>query len=85
MTSSLYASTMTAACYFDHGGTSIDIVDAFPKPILKEGELLIKVLATSVNPIDIKLHQNNFRESIMPLPKVPGKDFCGIVKEYSGQ
>ena len=83
MAKSLFASTMKAACYFDHGGSPIDVVHSFPKPILKNGDLLIKILASSVNPIDIKLHQNNFRESVLPLPKVPGRDFCGVVVEMS--
>jgi NADPH:quinone reductase-like Zn-dependent oxidoreductase len=83
MASDLYANTMKAACYFDHGGAPIDIVDSFPKPVIKDGELLIKVLTASVNPIDIKLHQNNFSGLIMRMPKVPGCDFCGIVEEIA--
>lgn len=81
MASDLFASTMKAACFFQHGGAQIDIVNSFPKPILRKGDLLIKILAASVNPVDIKLHQNNFWESVLPLPKVPGRDFCGIIEE----
>lgn len=83
MSSDLFASTMKAGCYFQHGGAQIDIVQSFPRPILSNGDVLIKVLTASVNPVDIKLHQNNFRESILHLPKVPGRDFCGIIEEMS--
>jgi NADPH:quinone reductase-like Zn-dependent oxidoreductase len=83
MAPDLYASTMKAACYFEDGGAPIDIiVDSF-KPAIKDGEILVKVLTASVNPIYIKLHQNNFIGSIMRMPKVPGCDFCGIVEEIS--
>lgn len=83
MSSDLFASTMKAACYFQHGGAQIDIVHSYPKPILQPGDLLIKVMTASVNPVDIKLHQNNFRNNVLPLPKVPGRDFCGVVEEMS--
>lgn len=81
MSSSLYASTMTAACYFGHGGAGLEIVHSFPRPTIKEGDVLVKISAASVNPIDIKLHQNNIRKSVMPLPKIPGVDFSGVVEQ----
>lgn len=51
------------------------------KPAINENELLIKVTATTVNPLDMKL-RSGAMQKIMPiqLPFIPGSDVAGIVE-----
>lgn len=53
-----------------------------PEPVAGENQLLIKVKAVSINPVDYKI--NNADTRILPgakLPKIVGTDFAGIVKK----
>ena len=52
-------------------------VEAVPDPIVTRGEAKIKVLASSVNPSDVKNIQGKMQGTI--LPRIPGRDFAGIV------
>jgi NADPH:quinone reductase-like Zn-dependent oxidoreductase len=51
-----------------------------PMPEPGPGEVLIKVAATSVNPVDSKIRRGELRE-IMPVsfPAIPGRDVAGTV------
>jgi len=52
-----------------------------PKPLIQSNELLIKVLAAGVNPIDTKIRDgSSFVAQQLPLPSGLGFDVCGIVK-----
>lgn len=53
-----------------------------PKPLPKEGEVLIEMHATSINPIDWKLREGHLKE-MMPFkfPIILGWDAAGIVSE----
>ena len=53
-----------------------------PVPQPSAGQVLIRVQAASINPIDYKLASGAFRQS-MPLnfPWIPGGDFSGVVEE----
>jgi NADPH:quinone reductase len=47
-----------------------------PRPEPGEGEALIEIKATAVNPSDVKNVAGSFNS---PLPRVPGRDFAGVV------
>jgi NADPH2:quinone reductase len=47
-----------------------------PLPVPGPGEVLIKVLASGINPSDIKNVAGHFKSV---LPRVPGRDFAGVV------
>lgn len=53
-----------------------------PKPSLKEGQVLVEVLAASINAIDWKLSKG-FLQKTTPLvfPFTLGGDFAGVIKE----
>merc|ERR1712118_152206 len=56
-------------------GSKVQVVSDRPVPAPGSGEVLIKVAASSVNPVDWKLMS-------MPLwPKVAGFDVSGVVQE----
>ncbi|PZR41123.1 MAG: zinc-binding alcohol dehydrogenase family protein [Azospira oryzae] len=51
------------------------------KPSPKDHELLVKVKAVSVNPVDFKIRQNSARNIVLDQPKVIGWDAVGVVEE----
>ena len=52
----------------------------FPRPSCSRGEVLVRVLATSVNHLDITTRDGTARVEF-PLPHIPGCDAAGIVEE----
>jgi NADPH:quinone reductase-like Zn-dependent oxidoreductase len=80
--------TMRAATVKQHGGTidaDIQVVDDFPRPALrrKKGEMIIRVLACSLAPGDLRVHRGDCDLLQSPgfFPYVPGGDVCGYVEE----
>ncbi len=68
------------AAFFDTTGTPDVIrVGDFPTPKPKEGEVLVRVTAASINPIDTYIRSG---AAPMPLPKpaITGTDFAGVVE-----
>lgn len=80
--------TMRAWQYSKYGGGASALVEVHdhPVPKPKKGELLIKVQAASVNPVDWKM-QEGIMKPILPgkFPCVPGMDVAGtVVKAGAG-
>ncbi|HWW22676.1 MAG TPA: NADP-dependent oxidoreductase [Edaphobacter sp.] len=73
---------MKAVVLHEYGGPDKLTYEDVPDPKAGEGEVLVRVAATSVNPIDYKLRSGSFR-AFMPLelPAILGNDFSGIVRE----
>jgi NADPH:quinone reductase-like Zn-dependent oxidoreductase len=72
---------MKAIQYNAFGNSEVIEVVEIPMPKIKnENEVLIKVAAASVNPLDIKI-RSGYMQQIRPvsLPFVPGVDVAGIV------
>ncbi len=57
----------------------IDFEIEIPKPV--GHEILVKVKAAGVNPVDYKIRQNSAKEKMLQDPKVIGWDAAGIVEE----
>ncbi|WP_231489747.1 zinc-binding alcohol dehydrogenase family protein [Pedobacter sp. Leaf170] len=57
------------------------IAFATEKPSASGRELLIKIAAISVNPVDFKIRQNSAKDKVLEQPKVIGWDAVGIVEE----
>jgi NADPH:quinone reductase-like Zn-dependent oxidoreductase len=57
-----------------------------PEPKLRSGDVLVAIQAASVNPIDVKIRDGDFK-LILPyqLPLVLGNDFAGTVKAVGAQ
>ncbi|KAL4443657.1 hypothetical protein ABPG75_011394 [Micractinium tetrahymenae] len=66
---------------FGEAGEVLRLVEDQPMPQRKPGEVLVKVAATSVNPIDYKIRRGDFPRLFVALPKVPGGDVAGVVAE----
>lgn len=54
-------------------------VEESPRPTLEVGGALVRVKATGLNPSDLLNVQGKFPQTI--LPRIPGRDFSGIVEE----
>ena len=70
---------MKAARIHRFGGPDVIAIDDLPDPEPKPGEVLIRVHAASVNPVDYKIRQGGF----LPEDKLPialGRDVAGIVE-----
>jgi len=75
-------STMKAVRFHEYGGSDVLRYEDVPRPEPGKGEVLVKVHATSVNPVDVAIragHLRAFRE--YPLPFILGWDFSGVIEE----
>lgn len=50
------------------------------KPIPVGHELLVKISAISVNPVDFKIRQNSAKDTVLENPKIIGWDAVGVVE-----
>ncbi len=71
------------ALQFDAVGSldRLSLVD-LPRPEPAPGEVLVRVEGAGVNPSDVKNVQGRFPYTT--LPRIPGRDFAGIVEEGPG-
>jgi NADPH:quinone reductase-like Zn-dependent oxidoreductase len=73
--------TMKAVRFHTYGAPDVLVYEDVPKPEPGAGEVLVKVYATSVNPIDWKIragHLRGFRD--YPLPFILGWDVSGVIE-----
>src|SRR5512133_3853138 len=69
---------MQAIHIHNYGGPDVLRLEDVPRPVPGPNELLIRVHAASVNPVDWKMRQGMINHR---LPFVPGWDVSGIVDE----
>jgi NADPH:quinone reductase-like Zn-dependent oxidoreductase len=73
---------MNAVVLHEYGGPGKLKYEDVKDPIAGEGELLIRVTASSVNPIDYKLRSGAMKEFWpLELPTILGRDISGVVRE----
>jgi NADPH:quinone reductase-like Zn-dependent oxidoreductase len=72
---------MKAVRIHEFGGPEALIYEDAPKPEPKEGEVLIRVAAVGINPVDW-MTQSGVMEQIVPhsLPLIPGWDVAGVME-----
>src|SRR5262249_8667894 len=71
---------MKAVCLEHFGGPEALQLEEIDRPVPQDAELLIRVHAASVNPVDYKIRAGQYpavKES--SLPKVLGRDVSGVV------
>ncbi|KAK4763928.1 hypothetical protein SAY87_013366 [Trapa incisa] len=77
---------MKAWVYGEYGGVDVLKLDPkVPVPELKEDQVLIRVVAAALNPVDAKRRQGKFKATDSPLPTIPGYDVAGIVVKLGAQ
>jgi NADPH:quinone reductase-like Zn-dependent oxidoreductase len=73
---------MNAIRIHNYGGPEVLLYEEAPRPQVREGEVLIRVYAAGVNPVDCKVRAGELREVIhCKLPLIPGWDVSGVVEE----
>ncbi|KAI4350700.1 hypothetical protein L6164_005130 [Bauhinia variegata] len=80
-------SHIKAWVYSEYGKTSdvLKFDTNVPLPQLKEDQVLIKVAAAALNPIDYKRLAGYFKDTDSPLPTAPGYDVAGVVVKVGSQ
>jgi len=73
---------MKAVVLHEYGPPSKLVYEDFPDPIPAAGEVLVRVHAVSVNPIDFKMRSGAAKERFpVTFPAILGRDVAGIVAQ----
>jgi NADPH:quinone reductase len=73
--------TMKALRFEKYGSPSVLSIQELQVPDLKPGEALVELHASAINPSDVKNVAGVFKAS---LPRIPGRDFAGVVVAGEG-
>lgn len=73
---------MKAVVLHEYGGPAKLKYEDAPDPVAGNGEVLVRLAATSINPVDYKLRSGAYKD-FMPLtfPAILGHDVSGLVRE----
>ncbi|MFC6904034.1 NADPH:quinone reductase [Halalkalicoccus tibetensis] len=70
---------MRAVRYHEHGGPEVLSVEEVDRPEPGGHELLVRVEAAGINPVDTYFREGSYEPYELPL--APGSDFAGVVEE----
>lgn len=70
---------MKAALLKSFGGPDAFELCNVPKPIPQTGQVLVRVHATSINPLDYQVRRGDYAD-LVPLPAITGHDVSGVVE-----
>ena len=73
-------SSMKAIVVHQNGGPEVLKYEDAPRPQPKDDEILIRVMAAAVNPVDIAIREGRFGGRA-DFPFIPGMDVAGIVEQ----
>src|SRR5258705_4398838 len=66
------------ACFVErYGGLDVFAYGQFPDPVARSGEVVVDIVAASVNAADWKVRLGEYKHTKLPL--IPGRDFSGVV------
>ncbi len=73
--------TMRAVRFHDYGPPENLVVERIPRPEPRAGEVLVRVHAAGVNPVDWKIRKGLLKGNMpLLLPSTPGADLAGTVE-----
>jgi NADPH:quinone reductase-like Zn-dependent oxidoreductase len=73
---------MKAVVLHEYGGPDKLKYEDVPDPVASEGQVLVRIAATSVNPIDYKMRSGAAKDRFpLEFPAILGRDIAGIVRE----
>ena len=73
--------TMKAVRIHEYGGPEVLRYEDAPRPVVKPDEVLIRVHAAGVNPVDWKVREGHAKSMLKyPMPFIPGWDVSGVVQ-----
>jgi NADPH:quinone reductase-like Zn-dependent oxidoreductase len=70
---------MRAERIHSFGGPEVLRLEEVPRPLPEAGEILVRVYAAGVNPVDWKIREGLLGQQ--PLPSIVGSDFSGVIEE----
>jgi len=70
---------MKGVIYRQYGGPEVLEYTDVPEPVIRKHQLLLKVHAASVNPVDWKFRRGTPRIPFLRMPRIPGSDVAGEV------
>lgn len=72
---------MKAIQYKTFGASDVIVLNDIEKPAIQDNEVLIKTIATTVNPMDMKIRSGSLQKGMpVELPYTPGLDVAGTVE-----
>src|SRR6266446_3290354 len=73
---------MKAIVVHEFGGPEVLKYEDAPRPEPKENEVLIRVIAAGVNPVDAGIRSGHYSKFFGPKPPfIPGADIAGVIEE----
>lgn len=73
--------TMKAIVVREHGGPEVLKYEDAPRPQPKDDEVLIRVMAAAINPVDAAIRAGRFKRAGDTLPLIPGMDVAGVIEK----
>ena len=70
---------MKAMTLTSFGGPESFELREVPKPVPRAGQVLVRVHATSINPLDFQVRRGDYPD-LVPLPAITGHDISGVVE-----
>jgi NADPH:quinone reductase-like Zn-dependent oxidoreductase len=74
---------MQAVYYAESGPADALTTGSYVRPHPGPGQVLVKVHAAAMNPVDFKLRNHWLPNFLLPRPKVPGADIAGEVLDFT--
>jgi NADPH:quinone reductase-like Zn-dependent oxidoreductase len=71
---------MKAIRIHSFGDPDVLTLEDMPRPTPADGEVLIRVKAASVNPVDYKIRSGHYKKRDIQLPTTLGRDVAGIIE-----
>ena len=73
--------TMKAVSIYSYGGPEVLVYEDAPRPHPDAGEVLVRVHAAGINPVDWKIREGHLKEMLPhTFPLVLGWDLSGVVE-----
>ncbi len=73
---------MKAVITSGYGGVDVLSIEEVEKPIINDGEILVKVQASSINPLDWKIRRGEMKMLTGKTPpRILGTDYAGVVSQ----
>ncbi len=73
--------TMKAVRMHDYGDASVLVYEDAPRPEVGDNQILVRIHAAGVNPVDWKLRSGMIKLPGAALPAIPGFDISGVVEQ----
>ena len=81
-----HAATMKAIVAHEYGGPEVLKYEDVPRPEPKEDEILVRVIAAGVNPVDGMIRSGLFaKNQKLTSPMILGGDIAGVVEKAGGK